>query len=951
MAASQSRLNSMKSSSYSVKSNFTKGPASGVSPSPLVTSQTNASPRQSSTKSRYASNEPGTAFVAPQPAPSIKSNYLQQRNPSLTPTNVPAGSPRPASPSLSAQHHRGEQEVRSDSPRTVASSSSPSHAAPRSPLAVRNPETQQAHSSERLSPSHSAETETKDESPYSEEAAPSLLTTRISDFPRLSLGEELAQEPVFTEQPTAGSNILAQSFESASRNRGMSAGSNYISRLDPGTDRSSIASFSSRFMPYEHGSRPLSQLGPESRDASSSPAVERSARSSRDEYGRFDFSLRPDSDVLGSSTPALHGTSDPRPEEQYVQTSSPHVDYIPEAHSPDVSRNQIAQPYEAIASAKRTGSVGSTENHTMQAPPFQHAVTTDIGSDENSNEIMRRPSDEDPGKAQSMYSATTATTTTALDTPAQDLRVQEGLQSQLASANQTPTTATPMATYSERSDSSRMDYSQQISSPHLRENVTRAIQPQHSDIGTTDNASRSEPLDSRASSIYPEQSIPPSTRATSPSPRRSMAPSDANNTRSSARTPALPPLSMLEGLKVNKRGRILDEEGEQIGLLVEGDIIDCVRQKANAYGQVLDDYGRVVGRVSTIAGDPVTDSMPTTRTRHQWTDTRRESIAQSYAQSGYAPSASDFTTSAGPSYDRRYPYSEQTNLSQQRDVEHYRAQPARDVTGKSGTIELDASGYAVAAPLVDHSEIFMPPFLPPRSPKRTTSDDSSRTAHPFSPESFEQLRSQQEPQQQTTPAPALRKWASRNFEQDHDVKDAFEGFDQGHAQPARPYSQHSDLTRQVSPIEPPPRAVESQPQQQQQQQPTTEHPAENYPWMAAPSVPEEKSRWTSNMFSYKGDIPEEDSNRRMSQSSAPSTGAKPQQPAIATKLKPGSAQKPISRAPTKYHAAAGGTSAKQFGSRQSFREHVPHVKSPLSSHGESRLCCSIPHARDANTYE
>lgn len=67
------------------------------------------------------------------------------------------------------------------------------------------------------------------------------------------------------------------------------------------------------------------------------------------------------------------------------------------------------------------------------------------------------------------------------------------------------------------------------------------------------------------------------------------------------RRSTLPPLSILDGLKVNKKGRILDEEGDPIGELVEGDLLDCVRQKANARGEVLDEYGRVVGVVRTIA--------------------------------------------------------------------------------------------------------------------------------------------------------------------------------------------------------------------------------------------------------------------------------------------------------------------------------------------------------------
>ena len=56
---------------------------------------------------------------------------------------------------------------------------------------------------------------------------------------------------------------------------------------------------------------------------------------------------------------------------------------------------------------------------------------------------------------------------------------------------------------------------------------------------------------------------------------------------------------------MNKKGRLLNEEGEAVGELVEGDIIDCVRQRVNGNGEVVDEYGRVVGTVRVI--QPSTD--------------------------------------------------------------------------------------------------------------------------------------------------------------------------------------------------------------------------------------------------------------------------------------------------------------------------------------------------------
>lgn len=69
---------------------------------------------------------------------------------------------------------------------------------------------------------------------------------------------------------------------------------------------------------------------------------------------------------------------------------------------------------------------------------------------------------------------------------------------------------------------------------------------------------------------------------------------------STTRSGSLAPLSVLEGFKVNKKGKILDEEGDTIGELIKGDLLDCVRQKANACGEVVDEYGRVVGAVCTV---------------------------------------------------------------------------------------------------------------------------------------------------------------------------------------------------------------------------------------------------------------------------------------------------------------------------------------------------------------
>ncbi|KAF2675396.1 hypothetical protein BT63DRAFT_36241 [Microthyrium microscopicum] len=61
-----------------------------------------------------------------------------------------------------------------------------------------------------------------------------------------------------------------------------------------------------------------------------------------------------------------------------------------------------------------------------------------------------------------------------------------------------------------------------------------------------------------------------------------------------------PGLDVLEGLKVNKKGQILNEDGDVIGELVDGDIEKCAGQKCNEKGEVLDKKGNVIGRVKTL---------------------------------------------------------------------------------------------------------------------------------------------------------------------------------------------------------------------------------------------------------------------------------------------------------------------------------------------------------------
>ncbi|KAH6637916.1 hypothetical protein C7974DRAFT_462288 [Boeremia exigua] len=62
----------------------------------------------------------------------------------------------------------------------------------------------------------------------------------------------------------------------------------------------------------------------------------------------------------------------------------------------------------------------------------------------------------------------------------------------------------------------------------------------------------------------------------------------------------IPELDTLEGLKVNKKGQVLDEDGEPIGELEEGDLKECAGKKINEKGEVVDKDGKVLGKVKTL---------------------------------------------------------------------------------------------------------------------------------------------------------------------------------------------------------------------------------------------------------------------------------------------------------------------------------------------------------------
>ncbi|KAK5127880.1 hypothetical protein LTR85_004997 [Meristemomyces frigidus] len=192
------------------------------------------------------------------------------------------------------------------------------------------------------------------------------------------------------------------------------------------------------------------------------------------------------------------------------------------------------------------------------------------------------------------------------------------------------------------------------------------------------------------------------------------------------------PVSKLEGFKVNKRGKILDEEGEAIGELCEGDIMDCVRQRVNAYGEVQDDYGSIVGRVRPIGrmlDSPImrmSSPVPFHQQQQQYYQERPMSPAFSV---GRRESAAEAFT---PAWQQQHLHNPQPVLAQE--LQHYLATMPQDSSRSAvGPIEFPNNVTAVELPAIeaeqqpeeevlpifDHSDVFLPaPTVPARSPRR-----------------------------------------------------------------------------------------------------------------------------------------------------------------------------------------------------------------------------------------
>jgi Protein of unknown function (DUF3659) len=66
----------------------------------------------------------------------------------------------------------------------------------------------------------------------------------------------------------------------------------------------------------------------------------------------------------------------------------------------------------------------------------------------------------------------------------------------------------------------------------------------------------------------------------------------------------VPQVQILQGRKISKKGKILDEEGDVIGQIADGfDAKDLAGKKPNEKGEILDKEGNVIGKVEVVPGE------------------------------------------------------------------------------------------------------------------------------------------------------------------------------------------------------------------------------------------------------------------------------------------------------------------------------------------------------------
>ncbi|KAK5683687.1 hypothetical protein LTR17_027280 [Elasticomyces elasticus] len=247
-----------------------------------------------------------------------------------------------------------------------------------------------------------------------------------------------------------------------------------------------------------------------------------------------------------------------------------------------------------------------------------------------------------------------------------------------------------------------------------------------------------------------EQPAPPMRFSSSP-PQHQQAPvfQPLERIISPSLRSSQPPVGSLDGFKVNKRGKILDEEGEIIGELIEGDIIDCVRQRCNGYGEVLDDHGRVVGRVQPMeqmldspimrVASPGPSPAPVVPQQNYFVPQVQQPPPRSNTPSGTKPNRRESAASQRevftPAWQRQSQNNQASMAWELRDhlantnTQAKQAIAPAEYPGNVTAVELDASGAQSESeeeeeeevtPIFDYSEVFMPvPSVPPRSARRS----------------------------------------------------------------------------------------------------------------------------------------------------------------------------------------------------------------------------------------
>ena len=547
-----------------------------------------------------------------------------------------------------------------------------------------------------------------------QEAKTNRLPRIDSGFvPKLRSSKELAKEPETSKGQMKEGKSLVVSSTADSNPKGQNKSNGYVSRLDPGPTSSSFAE------PLRVDKTTLESLtAPSSKKESARQMHDAQVAESR-ERGRSTgqkLTQSQDTTVKGPtqtsnpiqtrSTPAVQSPVPPplkqeEPQSFFAQptrSSTP-----PPAKSPGVEaqREASARTYTLPSAKPQKVDIQRTSPVSRQTAKFPDLEPQPAAAPKSSNHTSLTSRDVEPQSAAK----------TQMAAPPSPKPVTSGTRN-AATASTPPSFSRPIP------QSAGQQRREPSSSPAL---VKTKPSPFENQGPLQDNVAVSPPAGTQQPVSEPKLA-------------------DLIERRST-----LPPLSVLEGFKVNKRGQVLDEEGDVIGELFEGDIIDCVRQKANAIGDVVDEFGSVVGRVRTVP-------------RGQFSAPRLSVSSAPGIPYPNAPFQSDHrASSASQQIQPTYLQSHRGSVSH--------VTPA--VHGNVLIVELDASTEAEAAPMIDQSEIFSP-FEPKSLGKRTESPPSVSKAELSANPSQSRRPSQPKLPDIIQESPVVeqkpKKWTSRYFD-------------------------------------------------------------------------------------------------------------------------------------------------------------------------------------------